>query len=254
MRISPFGKIIKKLFPFDLAPFEFNGQINPEVKKTGIQKIGLTLGYSKKTVLEAIKKEVDVLIVHNVPEIINNKINYFKEINQMCQKHKMVLFKVHLPMDFASGGIMDCLCQLLNLQAKPINVRLNQYLLKNGLFLADQQHFSFESIVQRIKNLKPKTIRVAGFKRKSFRKIAVASGDGCKPEFLLQVKPDGFIAGLLNQESIRIAEDLGITLFEATSVATENEPLKIIHRNLQKTFRTLPVEFIDPVNSVGLIT
>ncbi len=253
MKFIEFDKTIKTLFPFNLAPFEFNGPLNLQVQKANLRKIGITLGLAKTNILKAIEQNLDLLIIHNIPECLNNNLNYFKEINRLTRHHKLIIYKLHLPLDFAPEGIIDQLCRLLNLQAKPINVQLNQHLLKNGLFLADQVDLRFEDVIHRLKNLNPKTIRIAGLKRKSFRKIAVASGDGCKPEFLLQVKPDGFIAGLLNQESIRIAEDLGITLFEATSVATENEPLKIIHRNLQQTFRTLSVELIDSANSVGLI-
>jgi putative NIF3 family GTP cyclohydrolase 1 type 2 len=109
---------------------------------------------------------------------------------------------------------------------------------------------AFNQLMNRFRKIAPPTIRIAGAKGNFFQSLAITTGDGCKPEFLEQLKPDAFICGLFNQESVRIADDLGITLFELTSHATENEPLKLVFDRLKKIFNPLELEFLEKEDTI----
>lgn len=240
--------MLKKFIPHDLAPFEFNGLVTKKSKKQ-ISKIGVTLGLSKKSILEAKRRNINFLIIHNAPEVLENP--YYKKLKFLAEDNKISLYRLHLPLDFMKGGLINTLCSLLDLNGVSTHIIYKRSSIQGGVYMANKK-LSLHDLIRNILAIHPSTIRIVRGGRK-IKKIAITTGDGCKPEFLLQLNPDVFICGLFNQEAIRLANDLDITLIEATSYATENEPLKSITLKLEKLFSDLSVEFIDIKNDVEAV-
>jgi GTP cyclohydrolase I len=245
-------KILEELCPHNLAEFEYNGFLNKS-SNTNIKKLGFSLGLSINSIQEAINKNVNCLVVHNSPENIESKKGkYFLKIRRLLIENDVSLYRLHLPLDFAKGGIIDQLCKILQFKAKPTELIYEGKKIRGGVYLA-KNNMSLSEVIDRVQLLNPRTARVVRGRKSQVKNIAITSGDGCKPEFLLQLKPDVFICGLLNQESVRIADDLGITLIEATSYATESGPMKKFVAESKKYFPGINIEFIDIKNDVEMI-
>lgn len=253
MTKKKFANIINLRFPFSLAAFERNGffmEIDSGDKP--IDRVGITLGLSRLSVEKAIREKCDTLIVHNSPETLLSG-RYYPDLSSLAARHRLSLFRLHLPLDFAPGGLIDKLCSLLGFQGQPMKLRYQRHIISGGVYFCLCQE-TLTSLINRVKQISPSAIRIAGAEKRIFRRLAVTTGDGCKPEFLDQLRPDVFICGLLNQESERIARDLGITLIEATSYATENQPLKLVYRQLRKLLYPTGVKFIDCGDSLRRYT
>lgn len=249
MTKKKFANTINRYLPFSLAPFERNGFfMETDSGDEPIDRVGMTLGLSRLSVEKAIREKCDALIVHNCPEILSPGY-YYPDLSSLAVRHRLEIFRLHLPLDFAAGGLIDRLCSILGFQGQPMKLRYQGHIISGGVYFCLCQE-TLTSLVKRLKIISPSTIRIAGAEKRIFRRLAVTTGDGCKPEFLDQLRPDVFICGLLNQESERIARDLGITLIEATSYATENEPLKLVYRQLRKLLYPTKVKFIDGGDSL----
>lgn len=250
MNSQDFDNRMKTIFPPDLAPFEEMGFLNRPQKE--IQKIAIGLGLNKEMIRRAIEIKADLLLVHNSLSDLSAN-GYYQELKQLADASRLSIYRVHLAMDFAKNGLIDNLCSLLKLKAIPTILGYQDYQIKGGVYLASE-NLKFQEIIQRLQRINPKSIRIAGVIKKKYQKIAVTTGDGCYPEFLIQLKPDAFVCGLLNQESERIARDLNITIFETTSYTTENEPLKMVAKNLKEHFKgSLEIEFIDLADSIKVV-
>lgn len=246
MNINDVLKILETLCPLSLAPFEFNGLLT-RVKKNNVKKLGFTLGFSEMSIKKAIAKNIDMLIVHNAPETLLQGDSYFRDIKKLSEKSSLSIYRLHLPLDFAQDGIIDQLCRIMHFKAKPVRLFYKKEIIMGGVYVVKEK-LLVEEVIKRVLFLNPSTIRIVKARKRKIEKIAITSGDGCKPEFLLQLKPDVFICGLLNQESIRISNDLGIILIETTSYATENEPLKKFVELKKSLFKNINVHFIDVKN------
>ncbi|MBI2442748.1 MAG: Nif3-like dinuclear metal center hexameric protein, partial [Candidatus Levybacteria bacterium] len=202
MSINEIADKLEALFPHSLARFEFNGFLTSFPKHKTQANIAFTLGYSEQAITRAIKEKVDLLVVHNAPEsLVPEKNNYFESIAKRVRESSLSVYRLHLPLDFVRGGIIDQLCRMMKLNAIPATLFYQGQRITGGVYLSSGS-FTVDEVIKRVKLLRPSTIRLVKGGKEKVKNIAITSGDGCKPEFLLQLKPDVFICGLLNQESI----------------------------------------------------
>ncbi|MBI2542594.1 MAG: Nif3-like dinuclear metal center hexameric protein [Candidatus Aenigmarchaeota archaeon] len=219
--------------------------------KNEIEVIGVTLDFSMNAIKKAIEKKCDLLIVHHGPEFKEDKENeYIKKKLQLAKENDLSVFRMHLNLDFVKNGLMDSFCKLIGLKGRPEIVVYKNTKIKGGVYLA-KDNLTLDDLIEGIKHLNPKSIRIAGVKKGVYRKIAVTTGAGFIPEFLDQLKPDVFISGELTQEAIRTAEDLGITLIEVTHYL-ESKALEIFSNKL-KGILPLKIEFIDLGDSLEVV-
>jgi dinuclear metal center YbgI/SA1388 family protein len=241
---------LEKIASPELARFDYKGIIVGDDKKN-VTKIGISLDFSLKTINEAIKRKCDMLIVHHAPKIFDNISGLEKEKLKVVLSNDILVYRMHLNLDFTKNGIIDNLCKLMGFYAKPVETIYQVIKIFGGVYLTEEE-LTLEEILSKVKKINPKSIRLAGVKKEKYNKIAISSGSGFKPEFLDQLRPDAFIAGNLDQEAIKTAEDLNITLIEATHYSTENKPLELFSRKL-KNILLVDVEFIDVGDSLEVI-
>jgi len=250
MKLSKIIKAIEEFAPPKLAEFDYVGLLygDPE---TNIEKIGLTLDYSLSSINEAIKLNCDLLIVHHAPEK-KKLMGSRKEELTLISKNRLAVYRAHLNLDFTENGIIDNLCKVMEFKATPVITTYKRHKINGGVYVSNEI-LTLKQIIDKVRKLNPNSIRIAGIKKQQYHKIAITSGVGFKPDFFRQLKPDAYIAGELNQEAIRAAEDLGITLVEATHYSTETLPLKMISEKLKNLIPGTKIEFIDILDSIEVV-
>lgn len=238
-----------KIGSFDYVGFLVRGS-NKQVNR-----IGITLDASLKTIQKSIANQCNLLITHHGPNGANFDLKSALDKKRilLARENNLSIYRMHLNLDFCKNGNGETLCKLLgfsNFKSAPTIYKSNR--LKTGAYIIEGK-FSLENLISRIKKISPRSIRVSKSTKKIFTKIAVAPGGGFEPEFLEQlIGIDAFISGELNHISIIRAIDLDICLVEATHASTENEPLKIISKQLQKLLN-LPVIFIESEDTLEVI-
>lgn len=249
MKLDRITAKMEKLAPPLLTDIDNIGLI---VKgKEEIKKIGVTLDFSMNAIKSAIERNCDLLIAHHGPEFGEDKENeYIKKKLKLAKENRLSVFRMHLNLDFIKGGLIDNLCELLDLDGKPVITIYRNNKIKGGVFVA-KDSLKLEELISRVRKLNPKSIRIAGVKKNVYKKIAVATGAGFIPEFFDQLMPDVYISGELTQEAIRTAEDLNITLIEITHYL-ESKTLELFAERLRKIL-PLEIEFIDLGDSLEVV-
>ncbi len=250
MKLSEIIEVMEEFAPPKLAEFDYVGLLYGDLEKD-IEKIGIALDYSLSSINEAINRGCGLLIVHHGPE--NKKLESLGEEElKLISKNNIAVYRAHLNFDFTKDGIIDNLCKVMEFKAAPAKTVYEGHEINGGVYLS-HDNLTFEQIIDKIKKLCPNSIRIAGTKKPIYRKVAISSGAGFKPTFFTQLRPDAYISGELTQEAIRAAEDLRITLFEATHYSTETLPLKMISEKLKRLLPEIKVEFIDIPDSLEAV-
>lgn len=235
---------IEKFAPPDLARFDYVGLLNG-VSEAPIQKIGLTLDYSLKAIQKAVEANCDLLITHHGPTGIRYPLigNNLKKI-VLADGHNLAVYRCHLNLDFCEGGIIDNLCNLLEIPASKTHLNYEGTSIYGGVNVANDYPMTLDQLKTRIGRLGIKQIRVAGKQKANFSRIAITSGAGFFSEFMDQLNPEVYIAGEFEQEATKYAEDLGIMLVELGHHASEARILEIMTPNFSQILK-LPVQFIE---------
>lgn len=235
-----------------LAQFDFVGLLFGDLRQD-INKVGLTLDYSLSAINQAIDQSCDLLITHHGPTDPKHHLtgNGFEK-KKRCQEANLAVYRCHLNLDFCDGGIIDQLCNLLDIPAKPVTTHFGPHLIRGGVRLAKNYPMSLSGLIQRIALLDHPYVRIAGKQRRQFSRIAITSGKGFIPEFFEQLKPEVYIAGEFEQEATKSAEDMGIMLVELSHHASESKPLEQIAKNLETRFG-VPVVHIEVPDTIECI-
>lgn len=245
----------EKFAPPSLAPFDYAGLLLGDRRKR-IKKIAMTLDFSLLAMRKGVEQNCDLLITHHGPTKFEMPIlgNMAKKI-QFCSQHNLPVYRAHLNLDFCNDGIIETLCCLLGLKTRETILRFGEYTIKNGVRLAEKK-IELKTLLTRTERLRPKTIRMAGPNRNEFRRIAITSGQGFFETFMGQLAPlDLYIAGEFEQEAVRAAEDMEITLLELTHHASEARPLELIAPKLSKVLgvKVVFIETPDTIRGVGAL-
>ncbi len=252
MKLGEIVQRLERFSPYSLVYFEKQnglvvGKLNNEV-----EKIGITLDLTNKTLSKAVENKCDLLVFHNSGNYENISSKGFKKNIREAKNNKIALFQMHLNLDFCKYGIIDNLCKIMGFEGKPAQLSYNGSIITGGVYTAKDK-LNLNEIINKIKKLKPKVIIMAGKNKEIYRNIAITSGSGCKSEFIEQSDADVFICGQIGHEAMRTAEELGITLISATNYSTENEPLKLVVGRLQEIIPEVKIEFIDSPDSIKII-
>jgi dinuclear metal center YbgI/SA1388 family protein len=224
----------EKIAPPSLAQFDYIGLLVGDKNKP-VSKIGLTLDFSLLAMREAVKRGCHALITHHGPTKIDTPIqgNMAEKI-RFCVEKDLPVYRAHLNLDFCRGGIIETLCDLLKIKTRGTVLSFGPHRIINGVRISSIP-IKLEDLLKRTKTLRPTTIRMAGPKRKKFNRIAITSGQGFFETFMGQLAPlDLYIAGEFEQEAVRTAEDMGITLLELTHHASEAGLWKLSRQSYQR--------------------
>lgn len=255
MQLTKVLKQLDQFAPPSIALFDYAGLL-VKTKNKNIEKIGLTLDATLKTIQDAIDSNCDLLITHHGPDekAFNPNSKLDTKRIALAKKTNLPIYRMHLNLDFCIGGNSETLTKLLGfkkVKALPITYK-GFTLTPTGIHIATG-NFTLPNLISRVKKLHPTSLRVIPSSKKVFKKIAVAPGEGFKSEFFEQIDSlDAYISGELNHIAITRALDLNICLIEATHASTENEPLKVIATKLESLL-ALPVIFLESVDNIKVI-
>jgi GTP cyclohydrolase I len=244
--------IIKKLEKFaspKLAPFDYVGLIQGDLNQK-ISKIGLSLDYSLHTIQKAVKEECQLLITHHGPE--DNNIPVFGNSlakQNLAAKSNLAIYRCHLNLDFCKHGIIEELCCLLDIPAKPASLVYNSHRIYGGVRFTKNYPMTLQELINRAQALNCPYIRFAGKKLSRFKRIAITSGQGFIPEFFDQLRPEVYIAGEFEHEANEYARDLGIMLVELSHYASESKPLELIADTLTNLLK-IQVKYITNPDTI----
>ena len=244
----------EKFAPPSLAPFDYVGLLVGDARKT-IRRVGLTLDFSLLAMKKAVKMNCDALITHHGPLKFETPIqgNVADEI-KFCVENNLTVYRAHLNLDFCQGGIIDTMCRILRFDTKTTTLRFGEHIIINGVKLCEQK-IALDDLLHRVKRFNPTTIRMAGPMHKHFQRIAITSGQGFFETFMGQLVPlDLYIAGEFEQEAVRAAEDMGITLLELGHHASEARPLELIAPKLSKVLgvEVMFIEILDSIRNIDI--
>lgn len=252
MKLKQVIKRIEGFAPPELALFDYVGLLQGDLE-ADISKVGLTLDYSLQAIEQAIDDGCELLITHHGPIDYRFPIqgNALEKI-RVAADANLAVYRCHSSLDFCKQGIIEQLCSLLEIPAKPVELTYRNQIIKGGVRLAQSYPLSLDEIMRRAKSLGIQHVRIAGSHKKLFSRIAVTSGKGFISDFFDQLKPDVYIAGEFEQEAVKYAEDLGIMLIELSHHASESRPLEKIAPILA-TRLALPVQFIEIPDTITCV-
>jgi dinuclear metal center YbgI/SA1388 family protein len=224
---------LEKFAPPHLALFDHVGLLQGDLDQD-ITKIGLTLDYSLHAIQQAIDHGCDLLITHHGPTSKEYSVTGNNLAKQsLASASQLAVYRCHLSLDFCEGGIIEELCKLLDIPAKPVTTTYGPHTIHGGVGLAEDYPMTLDKLLVRARALGHPYVRIAGKKRTNFKRIAVTSGKGFVSEFFDQLKPEVYIAGEFEQEATKYAEDLGIMLVELSHHASESKPLEAVAKTLE---------------------
>lgn len=172
------------------------------------------------------------------------------------------LYSSHTPLDACSGGVNDCLCDLIGMYdvagfyPQSVVNGENIYCCRTGYIEPE----SIEALADRIgKSLKSKVIRYSCGRMEKSSKIAVCSGSGsglC--DEIIATGADTFITGELKYHDMLKLKEAGIASIEAGHYHTEYPVIPRIISHLQNELNELQYKItvldaglIDPYCSEG---
>jgi len=243
---------LEKFAPPQLALFDHVGLLQGELTQE-IAKVGLTLDYSLRAIQQAIDDGCQLLITHhgptsNFPPTGNNLAK-----QTLASEAGLAIYRCHLSLDFCDGGIIEELCKLMKIPAKPATTTYGSHTIHGGVRLVEDYPMTFDELLTRSRVLGHPYVRIAGKKRINFKRIAITSGKGFIGEFFDQLKPEVYIAGEFEQEATKYAEDLGIMLVELSHHASESKPLEGVAKTLELKLG-VPVVHIEVPDTIECIT
>jgi GTP cyclohydrolase I len=242
---------LEELAPNSLAyKGEEMGFIYGDPKKD-ISTIGVTWRPTVQVLSEAVKKKVDMMIIHEPlfqskkSFIINASLlkyppNEKREV--LLKQGNILVYRFHSQWDDAQKGNNETLAKLFSLE--------NITKIPFGR-VGDITPCSISVLIDIVKEkLGCKDVLLSGATNKNIKRIAVVAGSGNSLteiiEIVKQKGADVLISGDVHDSKARFATELGLTLIDAGGYFTEKPGTENLFSILQEKFSKLEVVFLDP--------
>ncbi len=208
-----------------------------QVENSGrVTKIGAAVDVSTRVLSEAVKKNVDLLIVHHGISWpgLQPVTGAFRRQLKLAFENDIALYSAHLPLDIHPKiGNNAQLARFLGIRStqpfleekgQPIGLKARSSLLR-------------EDLAQRLRKTLGGSVKVFNFGPKKANKIAIITGGaGSEIYRVAQEKIDTFITGEAPHWAAIAAEELGINLMLGGHYATETFGVKALALHLSKRF------------------
>ena len=213
---------------------------------TEVNRVLIALDVTEEIVDYAIESDFDLIISHH-PLIfrpigaINEDGNVGRKVIKLLQ-NGISVFSFHTRADKVSGGVNDCLCDLIGMyDTKPFGEG------DLGRIGSIDEECSLEDFAYRVKmQIGGDILRYAdGYN--NVRRVAVVGGDG--KDFVrdaIAAGADTYISGRIGYNVMEEAAEMGINLIEAGHFFTE-QPVTDFFRGLCRSFE--PALYVEVVSS-----
>ena len=218
MTVQNIFNFLNNLFPVSTAcDFDNAGLLigdgDAEVKKALV-----SLDCTKKTVENAKENGCNLIITHHPVIFAPIKNLLAGSIPFELAKNSIAVISMHTNLDMAEGGVNDCLCKVLGLRnIAPVTAE-DGFILRGG----EIDDISADCFAQKIKTALGGSVKFVDG-GKEIRKVLVCSGSG--GDFLetaIQNGYDAFVTSEVKHHQFLMAEDFGISVFDAGHFGTED--------------------------------
>jgi dinuclear metal center YbgI/SA1388 family protein len=216
-----------------------------QIENSGrVTRIGAAVDFSTRVFSEAVKRNIDFLIVHHGlfwPGLQPIQGALRRQL-QLAFENDIALYSAHLPLDIHPrvGNNAQLVTALGLKSAKPFLEEKGQ-----PVGLRIPASLQRTELVRKLKNALSGPVKVFGFGPKKIRAIGVVTGAaGSEIHRVADEGIDTFITGEAPHWAAVAAEELGVNLLLGGHYATEVFGVKTLAADLSKRFRA-PWEFID---------
>ncbi|PKM52362.1 MAG: Nif3-like dinuclear metal center hexameric protein [Firmicutes bacterium HGW-Firmicutes-7] len=238
--------IIEELAPIHLAEAWDNCGLLVGDEKKEVKRLLIALEPSMEVIDEAVEKGIDLIVTHHplmlnkLNKIISNNVEGRKLIKLI--KNDIGLYSAHTNLDKAPNGLNFYLGRLLKLLDIKVlspssgenmhhyNNGLENHLMGLGVIGLLEKELTLEKLskaVQRILGLE--YIHFVGDKERVIRTVAIVTGSGISELDKAIIKgAEVLITGDIKYHNAQYANEVGISLIDATHFGSENIVVKLL--------------------------
>jgi len=210
-----------------------------------VTKIGAAVDAGLKPFQEAIRADIDFLIVHhglfwNPPiPLVDSAYRKIK----IALDGNLAVYGSHLPLD-CHPEIGNNAILARKLELKPVGTFLSHEGVDIGL-LASGGPKTRKELGEKLEVLFPQGIQVMEFGSENPERIAILTGSGqAAVDEILTAGTDTLVTGELKQHHFNMAQELGLNLYACGHYATETFGVDALGREVAEKF-DLPYQFIE---------
>lgn len=254
MKISKIVNYLESKFPLNTAHDMDYGKIGLQFGSLNadVKKVMIALDGSSSVVDEALKENVDLLLLHH-PFMFSPLLNlnydsaFGKKVVKVI-KNDLNVFAMHTNFDVGVNGMNDILAKKLLLSN--IEMAESEVGPKNLLRIGEVTPCSLNDFALQVSELlEEKHIRTVGNRNKIIKKVGIVGGAGASELHTAYKKGcDVLVTGEVHHHQALDALDLDIALIEV-SHSVERHFANVIKEELEREFPD--VEFIVSENNIN---
>lgn len=216
-KISDIANKMEQLAPRELAePWDNTGLLVGD-KDREVKKLMVMLDADKRTIEEAVKSGVDLIVTHH-PLFISplNTVNDPKILTLI--ENRIALYAAHTNLDSTVGGVNDVLAEKLGLK-NPQTVTLDTYPTRFG----EVEPCSLLQFISLVKtSLGIKKVRYVGDLTKEIKTVVILGGSGADLiPYAKMTGADVYVTADMKYHQAQLADDINMCVVDAGHYETE---------------------------------
>lgn len=221
-------------------------------ENSSVQNVLVALDINDDVIQEAINLNCNMIITHHPfifksiksiksSDVIGNRI--IKLI-----KNNISVYTAHTNLDITNNGTNDTFATFLELNNLQPIFKAENSDLGIGRMGEFKEEITFIELINRVKKvINLDKLVVCGDLDKSIKKVAICTGSGGEPNFIIEAKNqncDAYITGDIKYHNSQIAQDLGLCLIDATHYASEVLIVPVICDYINKCAKKLNLDVL----------
>ena len=244
MTVNDIYLFLDEKFPFALAAEWDNSGLILGDKDATVKKAVVALDCTADVVETAIKNGAELIISHH-PVIFSGlkKITADGIVHRLIE-NKISVICAHTNLDFAVGGVNDCLCEALSLTDIKSVLSSEGFSFRTGKLREELSPAAFAKYVSEKLNL-PVRFTMG---KKNIKTVAVCGGSGGDLLYEAADIADALITADIKHNFFIEADNMGFTLLDGGHFNTEDTVIEPLKKALCEKFTS--IEFITNHKSV----
>ena len=219
-------------------------------ESASVERIGFALDLTNKTLAEAKKERIDLLVTHH-PVLFSAQKNFLKgdPVFELAQSG-IAAISTHTPFDQANGGVNDLLCELLDLQnVQTPHAQDGDFLrvatLETAVSAAEFAAFAAKRLHT--------TVRL-GDAGKPVKTVAVCAGAAMDlAPFAKECGADLYLTGDLKHHELLDALSCGLSVAAAGHFETERPAVAVLCERMRAAFPMIETVLLKEENPIRFI-
>lgn len=238
MTVKDIYEFLNKKFPFSLAlDWDNSGLLIGDGNAT-VTKAVVTLDCTKDAVQTAVKCGAELIITHHPVIFSGVKSVLSGSIVHTLIENKISVISAHTNLDFADGGVNDCLCDALCLTDIKKVLSVEGFSFRTGKLAKELSPTDFAKYIGEKLNV-PVRFTVGA---KSIKTVAVCGGSGGDLLYEAAKNADALITADIKHNFFIEADSIGFTIVDGGHFNTEDTVIAPLKATLCENFSN--IEFI----------